>query len=319
MGPNQSAPVADGNAVAFDPAFANKIDGDDALKLVNSGENFGIKSSGKILAVEAHSPLTSNDTIVFNMSSMRVQTYLLQIVPVNMQSETFQAYLLDSYLNTSTALTLSDTNLVSFSVNAASGSSAVNRFKIVFRETAALPVTLSSVQASAKDNGVLVVWTTENESGMMNYEVEKSADGIAFEASHVTAALNSGSASYAWTDTQANPATNYYRIKSVSKDGKTSYSQVVKVNMGKITPVIAVAPNPVVNGTIHLVFTNEPVGNYTITISNQLGQVVLSRDILHSSLSSAEDISGYDINKGIYNLLILKPGGNKEVMKLVFN
>ena len=316
---NPGAAIADGNAVAFDMNFSNKVDGNDASKLMNSGENFGIKRDGKILAVDAKAPLGAGDTILFNMTNMKRQTYLLKIVPVNMQGEVLQAFLRDNFLDTIIAINLSDTNLIPISITTNLASAAPNRFSIVFRSLAALPVTLSSVQASAKDNMVLVVWTTENESGMMNYEVQKSADGIAFEASHVTAALNSGSASYGWTDTKATSGTNYYRIKSVSKDGKISFSAVVKVNVGKITPIIAVAPNPVVNGTIHLVFTNEPVGNYTITISNQLGQVVLSREILHSSLSSTEDISGNNITKGIYNLSILKPCGNKEVMKVVIN
>ena len=223
MSPNQSAPVADGNAVAFDPAFSNKIDGDDALKLANSGENFGIKRSGKLLAVEARSMITSNDTIFFNMSSMRRQTYLLQIVPVNMQSETLQPYLVDSYLNTSTALGLSDTNRITFSVTSAAASFAPNRFSIVFREMAALPVTLTSVQATPENNAVIVGWKTENESGMLQYEVQKSADGVLFATSSTTAALNNGTASYQWADTQVMTGTNFYRIKMVSKDGKNHF------------------------------------------------------------------------------------------------
>ncbi len=48
ISPNTGAPIADGNAVAFDKAFSNKIDGDDALKLFNNAENFAIKSRWEI-------------------------------------------------------------------------------------------------------------------------------------------------------------------------------------------------------------------------------------------------------------------------------
>jgi len=41
--------ISDGNAVAFDQKFSNKVDGDDALKMNNSGENFAINTDGKIL------------------------------------------------------------------------------------------------------------------------------------------------------------------------------------------------------------------------------------------------------------------------------
>jgi hypothetical protein len=317
MSPAASAPVADGNAVAFDAAFSNKVDGDDALKLANSGENFGIKSSGKILAVEARSPISINDTIVFNMSSMRWQSYLLQIVPVNMQSETLQPYLLDSYLNTSTALSLSDTNRVTFSVTSTAASSTPNRFSIVFREMAALPVTLTSVEATPGKNEVIVGWNTRNENGMLQYEVQKSTDGTLFATSGITPALNDGTTNYQWADTQLTQGINYYRIKMVSKDGKVSYSQVVKVNTGKISPVLAVAPNPVINGTIHLIFKNEPAGKYDITLSNQVGQVVLSKSILHSSMSAFENISDNSITNGVYNLSITTPDGSTEVMKII--
>jgi len=319
MSTDQNAPVADGNAIAFDPSFSNKIDGDDALKLSNSGENFGIRSSGKILAVEARSPVTPNDTIDFNMTSMRKQSYLLQIVPVNMLSETLQPYLLDNYLNTSTALSLSDTNRVTFSVNTTPASSAANRFSIVFREMAALPVTITSLDASLENREVLVDWKTENESGMLQYEVQKSTDGTIFATSSITPALNDGKANYQWIDSQL-AGIDYYRIKSVSKDGKISYSQVVKVVNGeKIIPVISVAPNPILNGTIHLLFVNQPPGIYTASMTNQLGQVVLSKSIPHSAMSVSENISTNSATKGVYNLSIFKPDGNKVVMKIIVN
>lgn len=318
VSPDPGAAVADGNAVAFDNSFSNRVDGNDALKFFNSGENFALRRDGKYLAVEAKAPVTSSDTIFFAMSSMRKQSYLLRIVPVHMQSESLQAYLLDNYLNTSTALSLSDTNNVTFLINSSSASSAGNRFSIVFREMAALPVTITSLDASLENREVLVDWKTENESGMVQYEVQKSTDGTIFTTSSITPALNDGKASYQWTDFQL-AGIRYYRIKSVSKDGKISYSQVVKVNGEKIFPVISVAPNPIVNGTIHLLLLNQRPGIYMASMTDQLGQVVLSKKILHSAMSASEKISVNSVPGGVYNLAILKPDGNKVVIKIFVN
>ena len=77
---NPGAPIADGNAVAFDNSFSNKVDGNDALKLMNSGEKFRLIRDGKVLAVEARAPLTATDTIFYNMSNLRQQTYQLKIL-----------------------------------------------------------------------------------------------------------------------------------------------------------------------------------------------------------------------------------------------
>jgi hypothetical protein len=311
--------IADGNAIAFDSTFSNKLDGNDALKIMNGGENFGIKEEGKLLSVEAKAPLSIQDTITFAMSNLGRKTYQLRIVPVNMQNVELQPFLVDNYLKTSTQLSLSDTNVVSFAVDANSASAASNRFSIVFRQLAALPVTLTSLEANSVSNGILVNWKTQNESGILEYDVQRSTDGSEFETSSITVALNSGSAAYQWTDSQPETGANYYRLKTIGKDGKISYSQVVKVIAGKQLPLLAVAPNPIINGNIHLVFKNEPAGNYTISLANQVGQIVMTKSILHTTLSDAEDITTDNLVKGLYNLSVLKPDGNKEVIKIVVN
>ncbi len=78
--------MADGNVVAFDKTYRNNIDGNDAVKIVNSGENFAIKSSGKLLAIEAKSPLISNDTIYYNLTNLAKTAYQLVFAPENMES-----------------------------------------------------------------------------------------------------------------------------------------------------------------------------------------------------------------------------------------
>lgn len=318
VSPNPGALIADGNAVAFDDVFSNKVDGDDALKLSNSGENFGLKRNGKILAVEAKAPLTMADTIFYTMSSMKRQTYQLRIIPVNMQSENLQPFLLDDFLKTSTALSLSDTNLINFSVTSAPLSSGANRFSIVFRQMATLPVALTSVDAVLQNKQVLVDWKTENETDIKQYEVQKSNDGNNFETTYITSSLNISSANYKWTDSQLSAGTHYYRIKMVSKDGKISYSEIVKINTGKIISLITVSPNPVLDGRINLMFENAPPGNYTFSLTNQLGQVVLSKKIWHTSAETFVTIADYTIDKGIYNLFITKPNGNQETIKIIY-
>ncbi len=73
-------------------------------------------------------------------------------------------------------------------------------------------------------------WNVENESGMQQYEVESSSDGINFtNCGYCESATNLGSGSYQWTDSAPVTGNNFYRIKSVSKDGKISYTSIVKV------------------------------------------------------------------------------------------
>jgi len=309
--------MADGNVVAFDKTFRDIIDGNDVIKLSNSGENFGIKSAGKLLSIEAKSQLSGNDTITYNVTNLSKATYKLIFAPENMAATGLQGILIDKYLKTETPVSLRDSTVIEVTINTNAASSAADRFKMVFRQMTALPVNITSITAINKQEKNIIRWSVENESGIRHYEVEKSTDGNQFSQMAVVNPNNTEIGDYISEDANVNAVINYYRIRIVSKDGKASYSPVVKVNIGKIIAAMEVTPNPILNGTIHLVFRNEPPGKYTISLSNQLGQVILSKTILHTAESASESISVNSISKGIYNLLIVKPDGNKETVKII--
>ena len=315
-GPDPSALIADGNAVAFDSGFSDQIDGDDGLKIANSGENFGILRYGKFLAVEARAPLVSDDTIFYKISNFRQQTYQLRFEPQNMQTDNVQAFLVDNFLNTSTIISLKDTTFVNISITSNSASSASDRFKIVFKTMNALPVKLTSLTATKKDQTILIQWNVESESGMQKYEVERSVDGNNFSKVGIVAAKNYGTGQYSWTDNNPSPGNNYYRIASVSKDGQIAYSAIVNVVMGKVFESISIFPNPVANGIINLQFSNQPQGNYSVRLFNSLGQILVSENISHAG-NNTETIHCKTLSKGIYNLEIKKPDGTTEVLKVL--
>ncbi|MEP6750196.1 MAG: hypothetical protein ABJB86_20830, partial [Bacteroidota bacterium] len=55
--------AADGNRVVFASQYSNGIDGNDAIKFTNPGENFGLLRNGSLLAVEARQPIANGDTL----------------------------------------------------------------------------------------------------------------------------------------------------------------------------------------------------------------------------------------------------------------
>lgn len=311
-GTGPGAAIADGNAVAFDSAFSNNIDGDDALKLSNSGENFSIKSHGKLLAVEAKAAVSSEDSIVYNMTKLRKQDYQFQFAPENMKSSGLQAFLLDRYLNTSTPISLNDTSFVNISITSAAGSAANDRFKVVFKQMATLPVTFISIKAIAKDKTIGVIWTVGNESDLKKYNVERSTDGSNFSSIGEVDAQNKGFEQYQWADNNPSAENNYYRIASISKDGLTSYSEIVRVKTGKVTAGISVFPNPVKKGVFHLQFNNQRPGKYSIRLINSLGEIIFSKDVNCTSASNNETIHCEQLSTGIYQLQIKKPDGTNE-------
>ena len=112
-----------------------------------------------------------------------------------------------------------------------------------------LPVELSAFTATAAGPAaVRLAWTTASEKNSDRFEVERSADGTAFDRLGTVAAAGSSSAplAYAYLDERlpAGAATLYYRLRQVDVDGTFSYSPVRSV--ARSGPAgLALFPNPV--------------------------------------------------------------------------
>lgn len=317
-GSERTSLIADGNTVAFANRYSNAVDGNDALKLFNGGENFGLKRQGKILSIEARKPLQLTDTIYYNMSNLKQQTYQLRFAPGNMQLPGLQAFLVDNFLKSKTPISLADSSFINISITPSSGSSAADRFSVIFVPANRLPVTFNSIDANKKNNDIEVKWKVESESDMQQYEIEKSTDAIVFEKVGTEQARNRNGTSYVWLDTSPLTGFNYYRIKSVSRDGTKSYTKIVKVYFGSISPEINIYPNPIVNNTIHLQFATDQTGVYSARLLNSLGQIIISKSIEHTESRKVEKIQlNNKLERGIYHLEIIKPNGKTEVIKVV--
>ncbi len=124
--------IADGNIVVFGREFSNATDEQDAVKMMNDGENFGLTRGGQSLAVEARNLPTANDSIFFDMKNLRRQTYQLRFAPKHINA-VLTAYLVDNYQHSSTEISLHDSSCISFNINSDPASATANRFMIVFR------------------------------------------------------------------------------------------------------------------------------------------------------------------------------------------
>ena len=67
--------LADGTLIQYSDNYSNSIDGMDARKMTNTGENLATKTAGKILAIERRHTITEEDTIFLNLTGVRVQAY----------------------------------------------------------------------------------------------------------------------------------------------------------------------------------------------------------------------------------------------------
>lgn len=150
----------------------------------------------------------------------------------------------------------------------------------------ALPIELISFTAEAMDDKVRLDWSTAIEINNELFVIERSVDGVNFEAVAEEAGAGNSSIQHdyvAW-DNDPITGTSYYRLKQQDFDGKETYSdlQVVTIDGGDWT--VSVFPNPVTNGQLNLLVSGpyDFAGmddNVQVTITDMAGRTIYSESL----------------------------------------
>jgi len=106
--------------------------------------------------------------------------------------------------------------------------------------TGLFPVSVTGFSISTTDNNTAQLeWSTLTEFNNAGFTVERSSDGIGFTPVAWITGRNGGTIvnRYSYTDKQAWPGKNYYRLKQTWTDGRTGYSQVSFISVNGNTTV----------------------------------------------------------------------------------
>ena len=200
---------------------------EDATKLMNVTENFGVIVAVKNIIIEGRKPVAAGDTIFYHVNNLRNQAYTLSFTAQNMDVLNVTAELIDNFLQTRTAVSLTGNTGYNFYVTNNLASRAPNRFMLVFKPGVnTVPVTFIELSAVRNSSGSIKVnWKVANETNIDFYDVERSRDGINFSSILQSAANNSSI--YSKIDLQPLSADNYYRVKAVEQNAVFLYSKVV--------------------------------------------------------------------------------------------
>jgi hypothetical protein len=206
------------------------------------------------------------------------------------------------------------------------GAGSANKLLILNGTTGpvVLPVTISSVTATQQNNNEIAIqWEVKSEINVSKYEIQRSIDGRSFNTINTVAAKGNNlieNLSYSCLDINAAGGVNYYRIHSIDNDGTGAYSQIVqaKNSAGDIVSNVKVYPNPVVNHAINLQISNEPTGNYKVSLYNNVGQLLLIKTISYAGNDNVQliDIPN-NIGSGIYQLLVTDPANNNTAIRII--
>jgi hypothetical protein len=160
-----------------------------------------------------------------------------------------------------------------------------------FKPTIVLPIKIISFTALPKGNQVQLEWKVTEQINVANYEVQTSTDGITFKTIVLVAASSSLSEGYGAIHQNPVSGLNYYRIKSIDKDGSFSYNEIRKVMFGKAGDVI-LYPNPVSTGVVNIVLTGNMINRSVIVnILSIEGKLISKQQIAKTSQTETIDVS----------------------------
>lgn len=173
-----------------------------------------------------------------------------------------------------------------------------------------LPVIISSIKATEKNNGVQLDWISHSEVNMSHYEIERSADGNIFSVIGQVAAANSSTLKdYSFFDPAPLTGTSFYRLKSVDMDRKEKYSPVVRMSIGIRQYNFQVYPNPATNKYFSILASDLPRGYYSINIYNMAGQKMHAVHFRHQGGAINQVVQlPATVADGMYNIQLMDGG-----------
>jgi hypothetical protein len=177
----------------------------------------------------------------------------------------------------------------------------------IAKTTGALPVAFGNIRAMQQGSGVKIEWSNYTESDVLNYTVERSADGRQFTSvGAIAPRLNDGSrADYNVIDALPVNGVNYYRVRSAETNGQVKYSSVARVDLRGGSAGISIYPNPLTGSNLLLQATSLAKGLYNIKIFNAAGQQVAGQVLNHNGGSvTGPVLLPAALKAGLYQLVI---------------
>lgn len=175
------------------------------------------------------------------------------------------------------------------------------------------PLPVKLVSFTARKSGAAqaeLTWKTAEERNAAYFTIERSSNGVHFEAAGKVDARNTSSAYVFTDDKKADERVVYYRLLIVDKDGSKSVSKVVKVVFDNSkTTEITLAPNPV-NASLNIQLGALVDELVTVSIYGVQGEKV-SEHTYQSVSAISQQVT--DLKTGLYFVKI----AHGEVVKTI--
>ena len=176
-----------------------------------------------------------------------------------------------------------------------------------------LPVTLTSFETNISNKQIKLSWHVENESGIVNYTIERSTSTRS-DFKEVGIVNADKLSSYTYIDkTALINQTYYYRLKILENTNAISYSEINTAYLFDNNKIVLVYPNPS-KGNLSIQIKGYS-GIAKLSLINSTGQTVFLKDEIISN-NNLLPVTFHNLS-GVYWLKITT-GSNTYTQKVIF-
>lgn len=168
---------------------------------------------------------------------------------------------------------------------------------------------------------VLLSWKAAEEKNMAGYEIQRSQDNISWNTLDIVSAKGnelSGTFDYSYNDLKPLSGKSFYRLKMVSGDTKSKFSEIKSVTIDKTFSALTLYPNPATDKFyINVESSQRTSGQLVLTDIN--GRIVNSKQVIFNRGQNVIEvpISG-NLTNGIYNVQI-KSNTDFQAQRVIVN
>ncbi len=180
----------------------------------------------------------------------------------------------------------------------------------------ALPATWQDLNVfRTSDNMVQMVWVTSHETGTRIFEVERSGENLQWQRiGSISSTGNQGQSNiYDFVDSKPLAGLNYYRVLQKDPDGKSKYTSVRFISIGK-NFVISGFPNPAIH-TYRVDFSISLSSQVQLRMVNAEGKLIMQKTA--GKGSRYIDLPVATLRTGIYFIQCSTADGNISLLKMV--
>ncbi|MDD3860616.1 MAG: T9SS type A sorting domain-containing protein, partial [Bacteroidales bacterium] len=169
-----------------------------------------------------------------------------------------------------------------------------------------LPVELFDFTAECNNSTSILKWSTASETNNDYFILEKSKDMLNFfELTRIEGAGNSNTIlSYSVIDNELFEGDNYYRLKQVDFDGRTTIYNTISINCDKSayeSPTLIAYPNPFTN-ELNVVIENLQETEFVLELYDNIGKLIFSQTYSTTETSFHTILDMNNLLPSVYNL-----------------